>query len=332
MTTSSIRLRLAEQQTAADGSFELAVAPRRGYLWRPGSQPSDYVLQELDSGLLFDGPAGRPAAVRPRLRRLRSEAGRRAKSQGREGRASAGRHRERPGRRAGRPAGPGCLDASAGSTSGRRCHRMVRTWSGDSARHRAQRPVRAARARSRVPRSRVYFLEPKRKLGATVRFSGKSAAAASRSIVKLEPCGTARRPAGRRRRQAGRAGFTQRVLISMVVTPGRTAQVAIPPTRHRFSADERFPAQDRPDQLREGAGARRPGPDRVPGSDPGRDLSHRRPHDHPRSTGPQAPQGIHRQARRDPRPGRYPDREAARGMTRARRNPSPLGRGWPKAG
>ena len=104
-------------ETVADGSFELPVLPRRGYLIVQAPN-EDYVLHELDEGLLIYWSAGNSARLRPRVRRLRSETGR--GSQGgsrREGRYSAGRHRERPGRRAGRPAGRGCLDARVGSTS-----------------------------------------------------------------------------------------------------------------------------------------------------------------------------------------------------------------------
>ncbi len=64
----------------------------------------------------------------------------------------------------------------------------------------------------------VFFLEPERKLGATVRFSGKSATGGP-VTVRLEPCGTARarlvdpegKPLDRYRAQS---------VITMIVTPG----------------------------------------------------------------------------------------------------------------
>ena len=49
----------------------------------------------------------------------------------------------------------------------------------------------------------AFFLDPERKLGATARFSGRSEANGA-VTVRLEPCGTARCPAGYVRRQAAR--------------------------------------------------------------------------------------------------------------------------------
>ena len=62
-------------------------------------------------------------------------------------------------------------------------------WSGDqhgTARN-GQFELHGLDPDSEVP---VSFLEPKRKLGATVRFSGKSAGGEP-IVVKLEPCATA---------------------------------------------------------------------------------------------------------------------------------------------
>ena len=154
----------------------------------------------------------------------------------------------------------------------------------------------------------VYFLDPKRKLGATVNLSGKSAAGGP-VTVRLEPCGTAKArlvdPRGK-----PVAGYRDPYLISMVVTPGpsrlaatRRTTAAWPPTRTSSAGSTRS-------TTRECVRVRRPGPDHVPRLDPGRDLSRSTT-----TTSTEAgtrPQGIHRQARRDPRPGRYPDRETAR--------------------
>jgi protocatechuate 3,4-dioxygenase beta subunit len=64
----------------------------------------------------------------------------------------------------------------------------------------------------------VYFLDPLHKLGATVDFSGKSAAGGP-VIVRLQPCGTAK---ARLVDANGKpiAGYRGSRLISMVVTPG----------------------------------------------------------------------------------------------------------------
>ena len=58
-------------------------------------------------------------------------------------------------------------------------------------RPRARRPLRAARARSRPRRGPRLLPRAERKLGATARFSGRSAADGP-VTVRLEPCGTAR--------------------------------------------------------------------------------------------------------------------------------------------
>ena len=69
----------------------------------------------------------------------------------------------------------------------------------------------------------MSFLEPKRKLGATVRVSGKRATGEP-IVVKLEPCGTASA------RLVGLDGkplhdFTPRAPIMMVVTPGEFSPI-----------------------------------------------------------------------------------------------------------
>ena len=69
----------------------------------------------------------------------------------------------------------------------------------------------------------MSFFEPKRKLGATVHFSGKRAGGEP-IVVKLEPCATATArlvgPDGK-----PLAGFQNPALISMVVTPGEFSGV-----------------------------------------------------------------------------------------------------------
>ena len=72
----------------------------------------------------------------------------------------------------------------------------------------------------------------------------------------------------------------------MVVTPGEFSAVKARKDGTSL-ADEDYPDDDRPDQLREGPSVRCPGPDRVPRVDPGRDVSHRRPHHGRTPNGPQ---------------------------------------------
>ena len=55
-----------------------------------------------------------------------------------------------------------------------------------------------------------------------------------------------------------------------------------------------------------------PRPDHAPRPDPGRDVSlYRFHHVRPRPDRPGDPQGVHRQARPEGPPGRYPNREAS---------------------
>ena len=156
----------------------------------------------------------------------------------------------------------------------------------------------------------VYFLEPERKLGAVVNLSVKSAAGGP-VTVRLEPCGSARAwlvdPDGK-----PVAKPVRNLSITMVVTPGPACnsyperQGDQPPLRRRGRPD-----RSRPDQLRDGAGPRCRRPDHAPRPDPGRDVSlHRLHHVRPRPDRPGDPQGIHRQAGPEARPGRYPNRQA----------------------
>src|SRR5579883_1086699 len=73
----------------------------------------------------------------------------------------------------------------------------------------------------------VYFLEPRQRLGATVHFSGKSAAGGP-ATVRLQPCGTAKarlvdsggKPIAGSRAPVPIAGPRGLVPIALVVTPG----------------------------------------------------------------------------------------------------------------
>ena len=64
----------------------------------------------------------------------------------------------------------------------------------------------------------VFFLEPDRKLGATVRFSGKSASGVP-AAVRLEPCGSAKaRLVNHEHKPLDR--YSASSLITMIITPG----------------------------------------------------------------------------------------------------------------
>ena len=157
----------------------------------------------------------------------------------------------------------------------------------------------------------VYFLEPKRKLGAGVNLSGKSAAGGP-VTVRLEPCGAAKArlvdPDGKPVARAIHATC----MITMVVTPGPPLQ--LPEHKDKtglLAADEDDLTQIDPINYESELVSDAAGTNHAPRPDPRRDVSLHRLHDgHPRPDRPRAPQGIHRQAGRDARPGRYPDREA----------------------
>lgn len=87
----------------------------------------------------------------------------------------------------------------------------------------------------------VYFLEPRRKLGASVRLSGRSAGNGS-VTVRLEPCGTAHarlitpdgKPLG---------NYPTSSLISMIITPGPPSR---PPSRKNEPKDGPLFADESP--------------------------------------------------------------------------------------
>jgi RNA polymerase sigma factor (sigma-70 family) len=204
-------------ETAADGSFALAVAARRGYLI-VRAPTDDYVLQELDRGLFFDGQAsGRRAYVHAFLACDATAGGPSldVKLALRPGVTVAGRIVS--------PDGQPAVDAWMLS----RIHLsprspLFRMWSGDyhgTARN-GRFELSGLDPNYEVP---VSFFDPKRNLGATVRFSGKSAGGEP-IVVKLEPCATATaRLVGPDGKPLG--GFTPRAPISLVVAPGEFSAI-----------------------------------------------------------------------------------------------------------
>jgi len=199
-------------QTAADGSFTLPVPARRGYLVARGPS-DDYVLEELGRGLLFNGQPGGPRMYAHAFITCDPKSG--SESLDVNGML-------RPGVTVkGRVVGPdGQTIPDAWMLSRVHLNRqspLFQAWSGDQ--HGTARNGRfELHGLDPVCEVPVSFLEPKRKLGATVRVSGKSARGEP-IVVKLEPCTTATaRLVGAEGKPL--AGFTQRGLISMVVTPG----------------------------------------------------------------------------------------------------------------
>jgi RNA polymerase sigma factor (sigma-70 family) len=204
-------------ETAADGSFALSVAAKPGYLL-VRAPTDDYVLKELDRGLLLNGqPSNQRVYVHafhawdPKV-------------------AGASRDVElalRPSITVnGRVVAPDGQPVPAAWVLSR-THLSLRSplyrmWTGDqhgTARN-GQFELHGLDPDSEVA---VSFLEPKRKLGATVRFSAKSAVGAP-IVVKLEPCATATaRLVGPDGKPVG--GFTPRGSISMVVTPGEFSTI-----------------------------------------------------------------------------------------------------------
>jgi hypothetical protein len=221
-------------ETAADGLFALAIPARRGYLI-VREPTDDYVLHELDRGLLIDGqPGGRRAYAHAFLAWDSRPGGESQYAQEVTIALRAGVTVK------GRVVGPdGQTVADAWMLSRINLSRrapLFRMWSGDehgTARH-GQFELHGLDPDSEVP---VSFLEPKRKLGATVLFSGKSSGREP-IVVKLEPCGTARArlvgPDGK-----PLVGFTPRAMISMVVTPGEFSTIKARSDGKSF-ADEDF--------------------------------------------------------------------------------------------
>jgi RNA polymerase sigma factor (sigma-70 family) len=202
-------------ETRADGSFELAVLPRPGYL-TVQAPTEDYILHELDEGLLIFG--------RPEIWRVYTHAfvACDPKPDGDRKEVADVKAELQPGVTAkGQVVGPdGKPVVDAWMLS--RIHLnpsqpLLRRWRGNyhGIARNGRFELHGLDADSEVP---VSFFEPKRKLGATVRFSGKQAGGAP-IVVKLKPCATATArlvgPGGK-----PLAGYQHPSLISMVVTPG----------------------------------------------------------------------------------------------------------------
>jgi RNA polymerase sigma factor (sigma-70 family) len=207
-------------QTLADGSFVLAAFPRSGYLVVRGPT-GDYVLQQRDAGLLLNGQPGRQRVYSHAFLAWDPKPGE-------EGRDVQNMNLTLhanvivKGRVVG-PDGQPVQDAWMLS----RIHLHPRFsvyggWLGEyhgTARN-GQFELHGLDPDAEVP---VSFFEPKRKLGATVRFSGKPAGAEA-IVVKLEPCGAATARLVRPNDKT-LAAFAPRGLISLVVSPGEFSAI-----------------------------------------------------------------------------------------------------------
>jgi hypothetical protein len=202
-------------ETAADGSFALVILPRASYFIVRGPG-DDYVLQELDYGLLLNGQKGRERVYAHAFVAWAPKEG--GDSQGEQNVKVV----VRPGVTVkGRVVGPdGQPVVNAWIVS--RLHLSTRidvlqVWSGNqhaTARN-GQFELHGLDPNSEIP---VSFFEPTLKLGATVRFSGKLAGGEP-VVVKLDPCGTATARLVASDGQPPRR-LPPRALISLVVSPG----------------------------------------------------------------------------------------------------------------
>ena len=206
-------------ETAADGSFALVVLPRAGYLVVRGPG-DDYVLHEFDHGLLLNGQKGRERVYAHAFVPWAPKEG--GDSRGEQDVKVVIRQGITVKGRVVGPDGQPVMNAWIIS----RLHLINRTdvfkvWSGNqhgTARN-GQFELHGLDPGSDIP---VSFFEPTRKLGATIRFSGKLAGGEP-VVVTLKPCGTAAarlvasdgKPLGR---------FTQPAPL-MVVTPGAVSSI-----------------------------------------------------------------------------------------------------------
>ena len=292
-------------RTESDGSFRLGAEPEPGHLFVRGPD-DDYVFQAIGSRMVLEGQPGggriyshayaaldlKPGMgsqeVNLVLRRGATVEGRVVGPDGQPVRDAwiFSRLILDPSRRGSERAGPAAITASCATVGSRSAGStpMPRSPSISSSRSASWAPSSTSRSsRRRAGRS------PSGSSPAGPPGRGSSIPTASRSRNR---CAT--------------------LSITMVVTPG--------PARNNFpndkatsllSADEGEPDRRRPDQLRDGAGPRCRRPDHAPRPDPGRDVSlHRLHHVRPRPDRPGDPQGIHRQAGPEARPGRYPNRQA----------------------
>ena len=199
-------------ETAADGSYQLVAVPRAGYLAIRGPG-YDYVLVSIEDELLFhDKPGGLP---------FYSNAFVRCEPKGDQSDIEVSVELRRGATMTGTLIAPDGQPPLETWMISRIIHGQRRTprraWQGED--HAVVRNGRfelhGLDPDAEVP---VYFLDAKRKLGATMSFSGRMASSGKAS-VRLEPCGSARL---RLVDSSGKPlpSFTPARLVLMVVTPG----------------------------------------------------------------------------------------------------------------
>jgi hypothetical protein len=201
---------IAHASTAADGSFQFGALPDSGTLFVMGPS-DDYVLQAFDQRTRPDGrPVGTLSYSHANmLLDLKSGVDK-------EVHVTLRRSMTVKGQVLG-PDGQPIRDAWILSQIIMMPRGGSRSWHGgyhDTSARDGHFQIHGLAPDASVP---VHFLDPKRKLGATAVFSGKSAAAGPVS-VRLEPCGTAR---ARIVDAAGKpfAGRLPLRTLTMVVTP-----------------------------------------------------------------------------------------------------------------
>jgi hypothetical protein len=202
--------RIAHASTAADGSFQFGALPDSGTLFVMGPS-DDYVLQAFDQRTRPDGrPVGTLSYSHANmLLDLKSGVDK-------EVHVTLRRSMTVKGQVLG-PDGQPIRDAWILSQIIMMPRGGSRSWHGgyhDTSARDGHFQIHGLAPDASVP---VHFLDPKRKLGATAVFSGKSAAAGPVS-VRLEPCGSAR---ARIVDAAGKpfAGRLPLRTLTMVVTP-----------------------------------------------------------------------------------------------------------------
>ncbi len=280
-------------ETVADGSFELPVLPRPGYL-TVQAPDEDYILHELDEGLLISG--------RPGIQRVYAHAfvACDPKPDGDRKEVADVKAVIQPGVTVkGQVVGPDGKPVVDSWMLSRihlsPTHPLLRRWRGEY--HGTARNGRfefhGLDPDSEVP---VSFFEPKRKLGATVHISGKLAGAKP-IVVKLEPCGTA---SARLVGPGGKplAGYQHPSLISMVVTPGEFNGVKSRIDRTTLADQDSLTNVDTINYAKAPA-ADGQGRIAFPALIPGATYRISRP-EHASNPGrPSAPQGIYSQGRRN---------------------------------
>jgi hypothetical protein len=215
-----------------DGSFQVAVSPKSNQLIVLGPS-EDYVIQETGERMILDGlPGGRRMYAHAFIPYDLKSGG-----DTRKVNVVLRRGMTVKGQVVG-PDGQPVQDAKMVS-------RIIlmpsgapwRSWQGEYQGHvrNSRFELHGLAAERDVP---VFFLEPKRKLGAIVNLSGKSGSAGP-TTVRLAPCGAA---GARLVDSAGKplAGYRDPSLITMVVTPGPSSYSRDKADQDRLAGDKDY--------------------------------------------------------------------------------------------